>query len=425
MQRIWNVGQGRRVCQATHVDPCRLDVAFRFPVVFTRNVFDPGNPVLLETVSREEPHRAHRLVVVVDDNVAASHPRLLDDIDAYARRFPSGITLAAPPLLVPGGEAVKNELHHVRVLLAWVNRLAIDRQSFLIAIGGGAVLDMVGFAAAIAHRGVRLIRIPTTVLSQADSGIAVKNGINLFGKKNFIGTFAPPFGVVNDSRFLETLERRDRLAGIAEAVKVALIRDRALFEYIEAHATRLAAGDVDALTAVIQRSASLHLKHIVESGDPFELSSARPLDFGHWAAHKLESLTNHRLRHGEAVAIGMAVDLVYSRRRRETDPAVVERILALLETIGLNLWDPALLGRDSRGYRVLQGLQEFREHLGGELHITQVRDIGVSVDVHEMDERTIVEALFELRDRRGGRHANRASLPSDVLLEHSSRGNMG
>jgi 3-dehydroquinate synthase len=407
------------------VGPHHFSVEFRFPVSFTRNVFDPANSIFVDAVCREEPNRRHRLLVVVDDNVAAAHPGLLEDIDEYVRTFSSAVALAAPPLLVPGGETVKNELRHVRALLAWVNQLGIDRQSFLVAIGGGAVLDMVGFAAAIAHRGVRLIRLPTTVLAQADSGIAVKNGINLFGKKNFIGTFVPPFGVINDSRFLETLHARDRIAGLAEAVKVALIRDRPFFEYLEANASRLAAGDPDVLTATIQRSAELHLQHIIRSGDPFELASARPLDFGHWSAHKLESLTKHRLRHGEAVAIGMAVDLMYSRRMRETDSAVVERVLALLETIGFNLWDPALLERDTRGYVVLNGLQEFREHLGGELHIAQIRDIGASVDVHDMDESAIVQALFELRDRYETCHANRTALPPDVLLEHPSRRDLG
>jgi len=425
MQRIGNVGQRARICQDPHVDPRRFSVDFAFPVSFTRHVFDPANPVFVDTVCRQEPHRRHRLLVIVDDNVAAAHPRLLDDIDAYARTFPSALALAAPPLLVPGGETVKNELRHVRALLAWVNQLGIDRQSFLVAIGGGAVLDMVGFAAAIAHRGVRLIRLPTTVLSQGDSGIAVKNGINLFGKKNFIGTFVPPFGVINDSRFLETLDRRDRIAGLAEAVKVALIRDPEFFEYLETNAPRLRSGDADALSHAIQRSAELHLQHIIRSGDPFELASARPLDFGHWSAHKLESLTEYRLRHGEAVAIGMSLDLMYSRRLRQTDSAVVERVLALLEAIGFNLWDPALLERDTRGYVVLHGLQEFREHLGGELHIAQIRDIGLSEDVHDMDEGAILESLFELRDRHLSRHANRPALPPDVLLEHPSRRGLG
>lgn len=423
-QRIGNVGHRRSVCQAKDVE-ARFNAEFRFPVRFTRDVFDARNPVFRDTVCREESDRRHRLLIVVDDNVAAAHPRLLEAIDDYARAHASALDLAAAPLLVPGGEAVKDDLPHVRTLLGWVDRFGIDRQAFLVAIGGGAVLDTAGFAAATAHRGVRLIRLPTTVLAQADSGIALKNAVNLFGKKNFIGTFVPPFGVINDSRFLETLSERDRIAGISEAIKVALIRDRAFFEYLEANAPRLKAGQPDVLARAIRRSAELHLQHICGSGDPFELGSARPLDFGHWSAHKLESMTQYRLRHGEAVAIGMALDLAYGRRMQYADRAVVERVLALLETIGFNLWDPALVERDARGYVVLNGLQEFREHLGGELHIAQIRDIGSSFDVREMDEGVVVDSLFELRDRYESRHANRPALPSHVLLEHSSRRDVG
>src|SRR5207249_11107222 len=102
-------------------------------------------------------------------------------------------------------------------LLKQMNDVGLDRQSFLVVVGGGAVLDMASFAAAIAHRGVRVVRLPTTVLSQADSGIAVKNGVNLFGKKNFVGTFVPPFAVINDAAFLESLSPRDRISGVVEA----------------------------------------------------------------------------------------------------------------------------------------------------------------------------------------------------------------
>src|SRR5207247_5778183 len=109
---------------------------------------------------------------------------------------------------------------------------AIDRQSYALAIGGGAVLDAVGFAAAIFHRGVRHIRCPTTVLAQSDSGVGVKNAINAFGLKNLLGTFAPPFAVINDQTFLDVLPERDKRAGMAEAVKVALIRDGAFFDWI-------------------------------------------------------------------------------------------------------------------------------------------------------------------------------------------------
>jgi 3-dehydroquinate synthase len=262
---------------------------------------------------------------------------------------------------------------------------------------------MVSFAAAIAHRGVRVIRFPTTVLSQADSGFAVKNGINLFGKKNFVGTFVPPFAVINDSRFLESLDPRDRISGVAEAVKVALLRDPGFYRYLETNVENIANGELTVLTSLIRRSAELHLAHICGNGDPFELGSARPLDFGHWAAHKLESMTHHRLRHGEAVAIGLALDVIYSVKQGYLPAAVAERILRLLEGIGFRLWDSALNERAPGGSpAIVHGLREFREHLGGELHVTLLRGIGQGFEVTEMDETVVACAIDELEARSTG-----------------------
>jgi len=259
---------------------------------------------------------------------------------------------------------------------------------------------MASFAAAIAHRGIRVVRVPTTVLAQADSGVGVKNSINLFGKKNFAGTFVPPFAVINDLEFLTTLDRRDRVAGIVEAVKVAVLKDAAFFEDIAANASRLAV-DTAILQRVIKRSAELHLQHICGNGDPFELGSARPLDFGHWAAHKLESMTHHRLRHGEAVAIGIALDLAYSVRKGFLARDAAARIVKVLEQIGFQLWDDALeeRGRDGR-HTLIAGLAEFREHLGGELHITLLRAIGSAFEVTDMDEALILSAIDDLARTR-------------------------
>jgi len=382
--------------QSTH----GFSVPFRFPVFFTQDSWAPTNTVFFDAIRREEADRRHRVLVVIDGQVAAAHPSLPRDIRAYFAAFADALELVADPLIVPGGEAVKNDFAHPLAILKRINDVGLDRQSFIVVIGGGAVLDMVSFAAAIGHRGVRVIRFPTTVLSQGDSGIAVKNGINLFGKKNFVGTFVPPFAVINDSRFLESLSRRDRISGVVEAVKVALLRDPGFYRYMETHADAIAEGDLAVLTSLIRRSAELHLAHICGNGDPFELGSARPLDFGHWAAHKLESLTSHRLRHGEAVAIGIALDVTYSVRKGFLAQICADRIMRLLERVGFRLWDRALLDRAPGGaMAIIQGLREFREHLGGELHITLLRGIGQSFEVTEMDEAMVCRAIGDLQLR--------------------------
>lgn len=373
-----------------------FSVPFEFPLHFTKGVFARANPLLADIVARLEPARRHRVLVVIDERVAETNPDLFDEIPGYADAYSDRIELTCPPVVVPGGEMVKNDIAHPLSLLRVINDVGLDRQSYVAVIGGGAVLDMASFAAAIAHRGIRVLRLPTTVLAQADSGVGVKNSINLFGKKNFIGTFVPPFAVINDFAFLDTLEHRDRVAGIVEAVKVALLKDAGFFEDIAANASRVAT-DNCILQRAIQRSAELHLQHICGNGDPFELGSARPLDFGHWAAHKLESMTHHRVRHGEAVAIGIALDLAYSVRKGFVHRATAGRIIGVLETIGFQLWDDALELRERDGtYTLIKGLREFREHLGGELHITLLRDIGRSFEVTEMDEALILDSIDDL-----------------------------
>jgi len=382
--------------QSTHA----FDVPFRFPVYFTSGAWHPENRAVRDAICRLEPDRRHRVLVVIDEQVALAQPALVGRIQQYFRTHDTALQLVREPLLVAGGEAVKNDLIHTLALLQRVNEDRIDRQSFIAAIGGGAVLDMVSFAAAIAHRGVRILRFPTTVLAQGDSGIAVKNSINLFGKKNFIGTFVPPFAVINDAEALASLPLRDKIAGVSEAVKVALLKDVTFYRYLETHASRIAVGDVDILAKVVRRAAELHLHHICGNGDPFELGSARPLDFGHWAAHKLESMTNFRLRHGEAVAIGMALDLTYSELCGHLDRATLERILRVLEAMGFRLWDDAMLERDADGRRrLVLGLSEFREHLGGELHITLLRGIGEGFEVTAMDEAHVGTAVDFLERR--------------------------
>jgi 3-dehydroquinate synthase len=377
-----------------------FEVPFRFAIQFTRDLFAPENRTLVVALTRVEAGKRHKVLFVIDENVAKATPGLERRIQDYCERWSLSIQLLGEPVRVLGGEATKNDIAHVLGLVERVNALGIDRQSFVAVIGGGAVLDMACFAAAIAHRGIRVVRIPTTVLSQNDSGVGVKNGINLFGKKNFLGTFAPPFAVINDSLFLDTLEPRDKISGIAEAVKVALIKDREFFEYLELNAEALHRADPEVMSHQIRRSAELHSRHIGTNGDPFEVGSARPLDYGHWAAHKLESLTRHRLRHGEAVSIGLAIDTLYSVYAGFLPAAQGERILRTLETIGLPIWDEAVLARVQQGpLALLAGLREFQEHLGGELHVTMLREIGAGFEVNEIDERPVLRAIETLEAR--------------------------
>ncbi len=206
--------------------------------------------------------------------------------------------------------------------------------------------------------------------------------------------------MINDATYLATLSERDRRAGMAEAVKVALIRDGGFFAALEANADALAAFDPTAVNHLIRRCAELHMHQIAHGGDPFEAGSARPLDYGHWAAHKLESMTDHGVRHGEAVAIGLALDTRYSVAKGLLAAGNEERVCALLERLGFDLWHPALEMRNAdNSLIILTGLREFREHLGGELTITLLTGIGTGYEVNEMDEAIILDSLAWLKSR--------------------------
>jgi 3-dehydroquinate synthase len=369
-----------------------VQVNYHYPVVFTEDVFNPENPALAQVLRGKQRKRSPKVVAVLDENVHRLQPSLINRIKSYA--LAHQFELARKPLVVGGGEAVKGKQAVLDAIYQLVVDERIDRHSYILAIGGGAVLDAVGYAAATAHRGIRLIRMPTTVLSQNDAGIGVKNGVNHLGRKNFLGCFTPPHAVINDYRLLETLEARDRRAGMAEAVKVALIRDRDFFEELYEQRFALARFEAEPMQRMIFRCAELHLNHIRNSGDPFEMGSARPLDFGHWSAHKLEAMSGYRIRHGEAVAIGLALDSLYSFKRRMINERDFERIWTLLSDLGFELSCPELTEMD-----VLASLEEFREHLGGFLSITLLTGLGSAVEVNEIDATAMKSCVAAITDR--------------------------
>jgi 3-dehydroquinate synthase len=372
-----------------------IHVGWRLRVFFTEDVFAPGNPVLKDALSDTAPRK---VLIVLDQSLATARPDLSRRIENYFAAQADKLRLVCPPVIIAGGERAKNSPALINEIHSHIDRHHIDRHSYLSAVGGGALLDVAGFAAATAHRGVRHVRIPTTTLAQADSGVGVKNGINAFGKKNFVGSFAPPHAVINDFSLLATLAPDDKRAGYIEAVKVACIRDAQFFDALERDAEKLAVFDPAAMKHLIYRCAELHLNHIAGGGDPFETGSARPLDFGHWAAHKLEQVSDFQIHHGEAVAIGIALDVVYSRLIGLLEAGSADRIVALLRRLGFRIFAERMLAKSSDGsYQILAGLEEFREHLGGELTITLLKEIGQGVEVHEMDLVKIVEAMHELK----------------------------
>jgi 3-dehydroquinate synthase len=377
----------------------QIAVPLNFDVVFTRDLFDSRNETLTETLP--DLGHAAKAAVFIDENVQKHWPDLPDRIQAWCDAHPTVLKLVGRPMVVPGGEAVKNDLLFVQRMTHQYQRFQLCRHSYVIAIGGGAVLDAVGLSAAVFHRGIRLIRVPTTVLSQNDSGVGVKNGVNLDGVKNLIGAFAAPFAVLNDGHFLTTLEQRDWISGLAEAFKVAIIKDLPFFEELEADAPKYVARDLEAMERSVQKCAILHLKHIAGGGDPFEFGSARPLDFGHWSAHKLESMTNYELRHGEAVSIGIAIDVCLAEQLGFITMTERDRVHRALASCGLPLWHSSLTKRSAAtgNLQVADGLEEFRQHLGGRLTLTMPDGLGRKREIHELDPKLVENAIRYLQTK--------------------------
>lgn len=370
-------------------------VNYSYPIFFSENIFQITNSALRNYL--EETRNSYfkqKVLLVIDQAVWEVNSFLESEVITYFDSIDC-VELAKNPLVIAGGEQCKNSPEALNAIINAIDEFGIDRHSYVIGLGGGAILDLVGFAAAVSHRGIRHIRIPTTVLSQNDSGVGVKNSVNYKGKKNFLGTFAPPAAVFNDFSLLKTLDSRSWIAGISEAIKVALIKDLLFFNWIESNVSVLKVRNSQEMRQLIFRCADLHLEHI-RNGDPFEFGSSRPLDFGHWSAHKLEQLTDFSLLHGEAVSIGLAIDVLYSEFIGNISQTEALQVINLLRELGLPIYHE-ILSEDENLKKLIDGLVEFQEHLGGRLTVVLLEEMGKGKDYHEIDTDLVRKAIDFLR----------------------------
>lgn len=364
----------------------RFSVPFEYRLIFTDEALNPSDDMLAALMTRTAQLLPVKAVVFVDSQLAAARPELSRQITRYFQAYPQKLRLVTLQH-VPGGEVCKNGLVAFKQCVDALDLAHLDRHSFVLTFGGGAVLDCAGFAASSVHRGIRQIRFPTTILAQNDAGVGVKNGINYNGQKNFLGAFDPPFAVIDDFSLLSTLPPKAWHDGLAEAVKVALIRDASFFDWLQNNAAALCQRDPAATKQMIRRCAELHLKQITTGGDPFERGSARPLDFGHWAAHKLEQLSGFHLSHGHAVAVGIAIDTLYSTRIGLLPAPDQQRVLSLLQQLQFSLTVGADAGLSAPADlpKLLQGIADFQQHLGGKLALTMLQQIGVGIEIDHVD----------------------------------------
>jgi len=371
---------------------CEFDVRYMHRLRITQNVFTDNSDVLLQLLE-SPPGKRPKVVIFVDSNLVKANSRILDDIAAFKKKYGDHVDMVGDVQIIPGGEVVKSNHRHIELILRMIDTLHICRRSYIVGIGGGAVLDTVGFAAGMAHRGVRFIRIATTSMAHGDSAMAVKNGMNAFEKKNYLGNFAVPWAIINDEAMLKSLSLEDWISGFSECVKVALLKDKSLFKALQENASSIASRNIDVGVPLLRRSGMIHFDHITKGGDPFEAKAARPLDFGHWAAHKLEQMCAFKLPHGHAVAIGLAIDVTYANLMGFLSDHEHQQTLACLKSLGFVLY----LEEMRHVTEMISGLEEFREHLGGELTIPMISAIGECFDITEINTEKMREAINYLQ----------------------------
>lgn len=368
-----------------------FQIKFNYKILFTKNVFNKKNKILLKALN-EHTKTKKNIIIFIDKNILKIKPNIEKNIISYCNVYKKYINLKCDPIKITCGEKIKNHYNLAKILYKIIDDYKICRQSYIISIGGGTLQDLIGFIASTAHRGVKTIRIPTTTLSQDDSGVGVKNGINFNNKKNFIGCFNPPDAVINDINFLTYLKEKNFIEGFSEAIKVALIKNKNFFYFIKNNINKILKKDTKIIEKIVYKSAKIHADHISKKGDPFEKKSARPLDFGHWVAHKIEALSKYKISHGEAVAIGLALDCTYSYLIKILDKKEWKDIINTLLDIKLPIFNIALLNKN-----LLNGLDEFREHLGGKLTITLIKKIGEKIETHHINKNIYKHAIKKLK----------------------------
>jgi len=347
-----------------------MSTAERLAVALGRRSYDivVGSNLLAEAGALLSPLiRQKRVVIVTDTIVAPLHlARLAGSLDQAAIRHDT--------IVLPPGEATK-EFAHFAQLCEDVLALGIERGTTLIALGGGVVGDLAGFAAASLLRGLDFVQLPTTLLAQVDSSVGGKTAIDTRHGKNLVGAFHQPILVVADIDTLATLPRRELLAGYAEVVKYGLIGDRAFYDWLEGRGAALVAGDVAARQQAVRRSCAA--KAAVVAADEREEGERALLNFGHTFGHAFEAATGFGevLKHGEAVALGMQLAFDLSVRLGFCPPASAERVRRHLSGLGLPTV-PSALGRPFAVEALLPLMQKDKKVKDGQVTLILARDIG-------------------------------------------------
>ncbi|TMV13493.1 3-dehydroquinate synthase [Arenibacterium halophilum] len=334
-----------------------------------------------------------RVAIVSDENVAARHLGALEQVLKDA-----GIKVDS--LILPAGESTKSWPHLTRCV-EWLLDQKIERRDIVIALGGGVIGDLVGFASAILRRGVRFVQIPTSLLAQVDSSVGGKTGINTSHGKNLVGAFHQPALVLADTDILQTLEPRDFLAGYGEVVKYGLLGDAAFFDWLESHAVDMAGGDMSARVHAVTRS--VQMKAEIVARDETEQGDRALLNLGHTFCHALEAATGYsdRLLHGEGVAIGCALAFDLSAALGLCSQEHPSRVRAHLLGLGMKTELSDIPGDLPDAQGLLNLMAQDKKVQDGQLRFILARDIGAAFVADDVPPETVHSILTEALAARG------------------------
>ena len=330
--------------------------------------------------------------IVTDSNVAAAHLATLE-------RALAAHGIRSTAIVMPPGEATKS-YQHLAELCDRLLAAGIERRDRIIAFGGGVIGDLAGFAAAILRRGVDFIQIPTTLLSQVDSSVGGKTGINSPHGKNLIGAFHQPLAVITDISLLNTLPKRELASGYAEVAKYGLLGDNGFFEWLEAAAPTIMRGDAQARIHAIKRSCEAKARIVAE--DETETGVRALLNLGHTFGHALESATNYsqRLLHGEGVSIGMVQAFRFSERLKLCAPGTSERVALHLKGVGLPTHVSEIPGDLPPAATLLDMMRQDKKAQGGKLTFILVKGVGEAFIAKDVPDHDVLDFLTEdLRQR--------------------------
>ncbi|MDQ2103166.1 3-dehydroquinate synthase [Azospirillum isscasi] len=363
-------------------DIVRLDLGPRsYDILVGDRVLDGAGPRIAAVTRGKAP------IVVTDENVAPLH---LPTLERTLRG--SGIE-PTQAIVLPAGEKTKDFAHFERLMDAVLAR-GIERSAVLLALGGGVIGDITGFAAASALRGIDFIQVPTTLLSQVDSSVGGKTGINSPHGKNLIGAFHQPRLVIADTATLDTLPRREVLAGYAEVVKYGLIRLPGFFAWLEENGERVVAGDSDARRYAVTESC--RAKAAIVGVDERESGDRALLNLGHTFGHALEAATGFgpRLLHGEAVSIGMALAFDLSVRLGLCPAADAEKARAHLARVGLPVRPTDIPGVEWDVDGLILSMAKDKKVKDGRITFVLVRGLGDAFTQRDVDP-AVVRTLLE------------------------------